>query len=68
MLDQVRNGEVNLLTIIIPLYMVIVAVLCLVLASKKTKNKTIAFILGLIPGLNIYFLVYYLLAKTNKIK
>jgi hypothetical protein len=67
MLEQVRNGEINLLSVIIPLYMVIVAVICLKLAFKKNKNRSIALLLGLIPGINIYFLIYYLICKADTV-
>jgi len=65
MLEQVRNGELNILTLIIPIYIIIVAIICLKLASKKNKNQVIAFILGLIPGINMYFLLYYIICKKN---
>jgi hypothetical protein len=65
MFEQIRNGEVNLLTVIIPVYMVIVATMCITLAFKKNKNRFVALIFGLIPGFNIYFLIYYIMCKKN---
>lgn len=58
--EMMRNGELNVLTVIIPIQMIIFAFLCYILAKSKNRNASIALLVGLAPILNGFALIYYI--------
>ncbi|CAM4087944.1 hypothetical protein [Pseudoalteromonas ostreae] len=65
--EMVRNGELNVLSLVIPLQMIILVTLCYFFAKSKNKNTLHAIIFGLIPGLNCVMLLYYIVVPKEKV-
>ena len=58
--EMMRNGELNVLVVLLPIAMIFVSFLCYLLAKSKNRSTSLAILAGVTPILNGFALLYYI--------
>ncbi|WDE06885.1 hypothetical protein SG34_008290 [Thalassomonas viridans] len=57
--EMMRSGELHPVIFFLTIEMLAIAALCFLLARTKGRNRLLATLTGILPGVNILALIYY---------